>query len=60
MIDPEHKKILLQRFESFLNLNYNCECTDPECSNNLYEAIVLVEIIEEVFAMGTDHNDITN
>lgn len=59
-MDPEQRKVLALRFESFLNLNYNCECRDVDCPNNFYEAQVLVEIIDEVLNSGAETNAVTD
>lgn len=41
------KQVAVARVEEFLNLNYPCRCTDPECPGNEDEAFVLVDIVVE-------------
>lgn len=60
MITEEQRKILAQRFENFLNLNYNCDCNDVDCPNNLYEAQMLMEIIDETLNVDPDNNAVKN
>ncbi|BDZ64111.1 hypothetical protein GCM10025877_10490 [Agromyces mangrovi Wang et al. 2018] len=45
-----YRQLPLERITWFLDRNYPCRCTDPECPGNEYEAITLLEMIRDDIA----------
>ena len=43
------QQIAVARVAEFLDLNYPCRCTDPECPGNEDEAFFIVDIVIETF-----------
>lgn len=41
------QQIAVARVAEFLNMNYPCRCTDPECPGYEDEAFLLVDIVVE-------------